>query len=122
MARAIRVLVVDDTEAVRDAVTETLTAFGIQAGSVISGRAALKLCAGSCPFDVILADVVMGDIDGVQLAETLRKAYPGLPVVLMTGRDSLVDGIVEAGVVPLLKPFGALQLMRVINDALSHRH
>jgi len=122
MARAIRVLVVDDTEAVRDAVTETLTAFGIQAGSVISGRAALKLCAGSCPFDVILADVVMGDFDGVQLAETLRKAYPGLPVVLMTGRDSLVDGIVEAGVVPLLKPFGALQLMRVINDALSHRH
>ena len=71
---------------------------------------------------MILADVVMGDIDGVQLAETLRKAYPGLPVVLMTGRDSLVDGIVEAGVVPLLKPFGALQLMRVINDALSHRH
>jgi CheY-like chemotaxis protein len=121
MARTIRVLVVDDTAAVREAVTDMLTDLGIKAGAAISGRAALKLCAGACPFDVILADVVMGDIDGIQLAETLREAYPKVPVILMTGRESLVDGVVGAGVMPLLKPFGALQLMRVINEALS-RH
>ena len=112
---------VDDTAAVREAVTDMLTEFGLKAGSAVSGRAALKLCAGSCPFDVILSDVVMGDVGGVQLAETLRKAYPSVPIILMTGRESLVDGVVDAGVIPLLKPFGALQLMRVINDALS-RH
>ena len=77
--------------------------------------------ASSCPFDVILADVVMGDIGGVQPAETLREVYPTVPVILMTGRDSLVDGVIDAGEMPLFKPFGALQLMRVINDALS-RH
>jgi DNA-binding response OmpR family regulator len=121
MERTIRALVVDDNPAVREAVTDTLNALGMKAGSAVSGRAALKLCAGSCPFDVILADVVMGDIDGVQLAETLRLAYPTVPVILMTGRDSLVDGVIDAGVIPLYKPFGAQQLMRVINDALS-RH
>ena len=121
MPRTIRVLVVDDTAAVREAVTDMLTEFGMKAGSAVSGRAALKLCAGSCPFDVILSDVVMGDIGGVQLAETLREAYPAVPVILMTGRESLVDGVVDAGVMPLLKPFGALQLMRVINDALAKR-
>lgn len=119
MARTIRVLVVDDTEAVREAVTEMLTTLGMKAGCAVSGRAALRLCAGSCPFDVIVADVIMGDIDGIQLANTLRKAYPSVPVILMTGCDNLVDGIVDAGVMPLLKPFGALQLTRVINDALS---
>ena len=121
MARTVRVLVVDDDPAIREAVTEMLTTLGMKAGSAVSGRAALRLCAGSCPFDVILADVVMGDIGGVQLAETLREVYPTVPVILMTGRDSLVDGVIDAGVMPLFKPFGALQLMRVINDALS-RH
>jgi two-component system response regulator GlrR len=113
--------VVDDNPAVREAVTDMLGTLGMKAASAISGRAALKLCAGSCPFDVILADVVMGDIGGVQLAETLQEAYPMVPVILMTGRDSLVDGVIDAGVIPLFKPFGALLLMRVINDALS-RH
>jgi len=121
MARTIRALVVDDNPAVREAVTEMLTTLGMKAGSAVSGRAALKLCAGRCPFDVILADVVMGDIGGVQLAETLREVYPTVPVILMTGRDSLIDGVIDSGEMPLYKPFGALQLMRVINDALS-RH
>ena len=121
MARTIRALVVDDNPAVREAVTDMLKTLGMKAGSAVSGRAALKLCAGRCPFDVILADVVMGDIGGVQLAETLREVYPTIPVILMTGRDSLVDGVIDAGVVPLFKPFGALLLRRVINDALS-RH
>ena len=121
MARTIRALVVDDDPAIREAVTEMLTTLGMKAGSAVSGRAALKLCAGGCPFDVILADVVMGDISGVQLAETLREAYPTVPVILMTGHASLADGVIDAGAKPLFKPFGALQLMRVINDALS-RH
>jgi CheY-like chemotaxis protein len=113
--------VVDDNAAVRDAVTDMLRTFGMSASSAVSGRAALRLCAGKCPFDVILADVVMGDIGGVQLAETLREAYPEVPVILMTGRESLVDGVIDAGMVPLFKPFGALVLRRVINEALT-RH
>ena len=121
MTRTIRVLVVDDDQAIREAVTEMLTTLGMKAGSAVSGRAALKLCAGECPFDVILADVVMGDISGVQLAETLREAYPTVAVILMTGHESLADGVIDAGAMPLFKPFGALQLVRVINDALS-RH
>ena len=121
MARTIRALVVDDNPAVREGVTDMLTTLGMKAGSAVSGHAALRLCAGRCPFDVILADVVMGDIGGVQLAETLREAYPTVPVILMTSREGLVDGVIDAGAKPLFKPFGALQLMRVINDVLS-RH
>ena len=121
MARTVRALVVDDDPAVREAVTDMLKTLGMNAVSAISGRVALKLCAGQCPFDVVLADVVMGDIGGVQLAETLREAYPAVPVILMTGRESLVEGVVDAGVIPLYKPFGALVLSRVINEALS-RH
>jgi len=120
VTRNIRVLVVDDNAAVREAITAMLRTLGMQSAGAVSGRAALKLCAGECPFDVVLADVVMGDIGGVQLAETLREAYPKVPVILMTGRESLVEGVIDAGVVPLYKPFGAVVLTRVISDALSH--
>lgn len=122
VTRTVRVLVVDDNAEVREAVTEMLRTLGMNAAAAVSGRAALKLCAGQCPFDVVLADVVMGDIGGIQLAETLREAYPDVPVILMTGRDSLVDGVVDAGEMTLFKPFGALLLSRVISDALSHHH
>ena len=119
MVRATRVLVVDDDAAIRDSVVELLGAFGMQTRTANSGRAALKMCDGGCPFDIVLADVVMPDIGGVQLAEMLRDQYPTVPVILMTGRDSLVDGVIDAGVVPLFKPFGSLQLQRIINDALE---
>jgi len=119
MVRAIRVLVVDDDPAIRDSLCDMLGAFGMQTRSARSGREALKMCDGVCPFDVVLADVVMPDIGGVQLAEMLREQYPTVPVILMTGRDSMIDGVIDAGTVPLFKPFPSLQLKGVIDDALD---
>jgi DNA-binding NtrC family response regulator len=121
MVRSLRVLVADDDERVRSAIIETLEGFGIHAVGVVSGRVAVRLCAGSCPFDVILADVVMGDIGGVQLAEMMNELHPHVPVVLMTGRDSQVENVVDAGAVALFKPFSALLLKRVIDEALEGR-
>ncbi len=115
-----RILVVDDDPGVRESVAELLAAFGMSATTAVSGRAALGLCGRDCPFDIVLADVVMADIGGVQLAEMLRERHPDLPVILMTGRDSLVDGVIDEGVVPLFKPFSSLQLKQIIDDALDH--
>jgi CheY-like chemotaxis protein len=80
--RTIRALVVDDNPAVREAVTDMLRTFGMKAASAVSGRAALKLCAGRCPFDVILADVVMNlsQFTDAEIAAPLQlSAYRGCP-------------------------------------------
>ena len=114
-----RVLVVDDDGAVRDSVAEQLAAFGMLATCVDDSATALALCEGECPFDVVLADIVMPGIDGVQLAERFRDKHPTVPVVLMTGRESVIDRALAAGAVPLYKPFTALQLKAVIDDALE---
>ena len=95
MARTVRVLVVDDEPAVREAVTDMLRTLGMQAASAVSGRAALKLCAANCPFDVILSDVVMGDIGGVQLAETLREAYPSVPRIHESSKCGIPGGLLH---------------------------
>jgi DNA-binding NtrC family response regulator len=119
MVHPIRVLVVDDDPAIRDVVAELLAGFGFQTKVANNGRAALKLIGDARPFDVVLADVVMPDIGGVQLADLLAEKHPELPVVLMTGRDSMVQGVIDAGAVALIKPFTALQLKRIIEDVLD---
>ena len=49
----------------------------------------------------------------------LADAHPALPVILMTGKEDVIDRVVEAGAVPLFKPFTAQQLKAVVSDALE---
>jgi CheY-like chemotaxis protein len=116
-----RVLVVDDNPDMRTTLVELLASLDAEAETANDGRAALKLFADGCPFDAVIADVVMPGVGGIKLAETLRERFPALPVIIMTGRDSQVEGSIEAGVVPLMKPFSAHQLKRVLDDAIDSR-
>ena len=115
------VLVVDDERDVRESLVALLSGFGYAATSAATARAALDLWATDGPFDVILTDVGMPDINGILLAEMLREHVPDLPVILMTGRHQLVDRLLEASTVALVKPFSALQLKDIIDEALANR-
>ena len=78
-----RILVVDDDEGVRGACAETLAAEGSQVVQASDGREALSRLEQE-PFDLVLSDVVMPDMDGYELYMTARKRFPGIPVALMT--------------------------------------
>ena len=119
MTRARRVLVVDDSTETRAVIAESLAALGMEATQAENGRAALELFKEECPFDVVLADLAMPEMGGVQLANLLHQRFPGLPIIVMTGRDSQVEGSIDAGVLPLMKPFTVLQLKEVIDDMLG---
>lgn len=119
MVKSTRILVVDDDTDMRDSVVAMLAASGMETACADSARAALAMCVGACPFDVVLSDVMMPGIDGVQFAQMLREQHPKVRVILMTGRDSIIDSVIDAGAVPLVKPFKPLQLKRVIDDALE---
>jgi DNA-binding NtrC family response regulator len=119
MVKSTRILVVDDDTDMRDSVVAMLAAFGMETACADSARAALAMCVGACPFDVVLSDVMMPGIDGVQFAQMLREQHPKVRVILMTGRDSIIDNVIDAGAVPLVKPFKPQQLKRVIDDALE---
>ena len=115
------VLVVDDERDVRETLSAVLSGFGYTATSAANARIALDLWATDGPFDIVLTDISMPDINGILLAEMLREGFPDLPVILMTGRHTLVDRLLEASTVALVKPFTALQLKEVIDDALASR-
>jgi len=119
-----RVLVVDDDEDVVLAVADLLGGDGIRCELASSGDAALAACSRSS-FDVVVSDIRMPGMDGVELMTRVRRIHPLLPVVLITAQGS-IDGAVEAvkrgAFQYLVKPFDGNELRRLIDDAVaSHR-
>ena len=79
-----RILVVDDEPAVRDLTVEILRRSGYRPHGVASARHALEALQGES-FDLVVSDVVMPEMTGVELLYELRERRHELPVVLMTG-------------------------------------
>lgn len=79
------ILVVDDEPDVRDLLEETLAEEGFRVHAAPSGEAALEHIAGGKPADLVLMDVVMPGISGIEAAKRIRRMRPGLPVVLISG-------------------------------------
>ena len=85
------ILVVDDDESVRVALRAILETDGYAVDEVASGQAALRACEQSGPA-LIVTDVAMPDCDGLELLRTLRRAYPDVPVIVVTGTEVLPQG------------------------------
>jgi two-component system cell cycle sensor histidine kinase/response regulator CckA len=76
------ILVVDDEELIRGLVQRVLERRGY---TVVACHTAAEALAQSKPFDLLLVDLILPEMVGRELAETLRLRCPGLPVVLMSG-------------------------------------
>lgn len=113
-------LLVEDERSVRLVVERALRRGGFDVVTASDGDVALDML-GDTPIDVLVSDVVMPGIDGVELVEAIRARRPGLPVVLMSGyaeppqRRALDD----AGAVFLAKPFAAADLLDAVHTALA---
>src|ERR1044071_9831916 len=120
-----RVLVVDDDAAMRRGCARTLGGEGWDVVVVEGGKAALAHVADhTAPFDCVVSDVHMPEMDGFALIAEIRHHDDDLPVLLMTGDPSL-DGAVRAidqGAVSYLsKPFDHETLAAAIARA-ARRH
>ena len=118
VARVARVLVVDDTEMVRDVSMDMLLAIGCTVDTASSGEEALVQCAYG-EFDLILMDCQMPNMDGLETTRRLLHLYPELSIVAMTAHTSARDQeqSLNAGMVAHLnKPFTLRGLETVIDE------
>jgi DNA-binding NtrC family response regulator len=84
VARALTILFVDDDQAVRGIIAEALSARGFRVLATDNGDEALRLLARE-PVDLLFADVVMPDMNGIELAKRAKRMRPNLKVMLETG-------------------------------------
>ena len=118
----LHVLVVDDNADVRDTLGAMLENLGLKVSVASTGMQALEMWDAGCSCDIVLTDVVMPGVNGTDLAAVLRQQRPQLPIVFMTGRDSVVDRALDDGIVVLMKPFTGAQLWRVIEELTKDAH
>ncbi|MXP62677.1 hybrid sensor histidine kinase/response regulator [Roseomonas sp. M0104] len=99
LLRAGRVLLVDDEPQVRSVLSASLRDRGHAVEEAENGSAALAVLAAAPRFDVLVSDLAMPGMDGLELLRQARRRHPGLPALLITGYagDLHGDGFVEAG-------------------------
>ena len=108
-----RVLVVEDEASLRDGIVDLLTGDGhtvVAAGDGVAGlEAGLR-----DPFELVVLDLMLPRLDGMEVCRRLRAARPGTPILMLTARgseDDKVRGLIEGADDYVTKPFSARELL-----------
>jgi CheY-like chemotaxis protein len=119
-----RILLIDDDETLRSALRRSLERAGYDTLEAADGRAALKLLTGD-QVDVIITDLVMPEMEGIELIVSLRKSHPTVPVIAISGGGrtnspqylKIARGVGAARV--LAKPFENEQLLEAVRELVD---
>ena len=117
-----RILVVEDERRLREGLVDLLTAAKHDVTAVDDGRAAVET-GTTDGFDLVLLDLMLPGIDGIEVCRRLRQARPGLPILMLTARgseDDKVAGFAAGADDYVTKPFGVRELLARI-DAFERR-
>jgi two-component system, cell cycle sensor histidine kinase and response regulator CckA len=117
------VLVVEDDPITREVVQEVVQSFGYKVVSAADGRAALEIFVNaSVPIDVVLSDMIMPDMGGIVLYQKLKKLWPDVKMIIMTGYPLEDSGraLLEQGIIAWVnKPFSAQEIAEKLRQALE---
>jgi two-component system, OmpR family, response regulator len=118
--RTERILVVEDEDAIRDLVATALRFTGFPVWTAASGREAIAEARNE-PFDLLILDVNLPDVDGYEICRRLRADGNRVAVIFLTARDDPSDlrsGFTAGGDDYLTKPFSLEELMLRIDAVL----
>ncbi len=122
VAATATVLIVDDEDNVRDAVSKILTRVGYTVVSAGGGEEALRrMRALSKPVDLVLTDVVMNGVSGVEMASMAQTENPSMKVLFMSGyseSEVLRHGVQTRTMKLLRKPFTMEELIQAVRESL----
>ena len=115
------ILLVEDEDMVRAVAERALARQGYTVLTAENGEAALELIASADRPDLLISDVVMPTMDGPTMVARVRKRYPDLPILFMSGyaEEQLRKSIDIDRVAFLPKPFSVQQLAEAARDALA---
>ncbi len=116
-----RILVIDDEHAVGELLKILLTRNGYEVATAENGREGLRQIDILRP-DLVITDITMPDMEGIELISILRKEHERLPIVAMSGnivgRGFLKVTELLGATATLNKPFSTQELLEVVRAAL----
>jgi DNA-binding NtrC family response regulator len=90
-----RVFVVDDEKLIADTLAIILRNSGHEASAFYAPESVLAACASSCP-DLVISDVVMPEMSGIDMAVLIRERHPACKILLFSGQAATVNLLEEA--------------------------
>ncbi len=119
-----KILLVDDEEAIRTMVRAVLNTDTRSFSEASNGDEAQALL-GAESFDLVISDVIMPDCDGIELVMAIRRKFPRIPVVVMSGGGRVnaslyLDLAEKLGALSVFeKPFNTTELRRAVSRILG---
>lgn len=119
-----RILVIDDQEPIRRIVRRALEHNGHEVYDASDGEIGMEILE-SQSFDLVVTDIFMPGQDGIVTLRQIRKRFPALKVIVISGGDSTglmdlrQDAELLGAVSTLQKPFNAREIMDKVRDALA---
>ena len=113
MNEKISILAVDDDHSLLDVLKSRLVQEGFECATAFDAASAIE-CIDKQSFDIMIADIVLPDRDGLELTETVKRKKPDMAVIIMTGyiSDFSYDKAIEAGASDFIKkPFSLNELV-----------
>ncbi|HMB31809.1 MAG TPA: response regulator [Desulfohalobiaceae bacterium] len=118
------VLLVDDEQPFIDTMTKRLSKRNLKVLSALNGQAALEILDKNRNLDVVILDVKMPGMDGVETLQEIKKSYPLIEVVMLTGHatvESAVEGMKLGAFDYLMKPCDIDELLQKVNQATEKK-
>lgn len=116
-----KILVVEDEKSISGFIRAILTSNGYDVVAAHTGSEAFSMISSHCP-DLIVLDLGLPDIDGMQIIETVRK-WTQIPIVVVSARSyerDKVEALDKGADDYITKPFGAAELLARIRVAIRH--
>ena len=118
-----RVLVIDDEDIVRTSCSRTLVPEGYEMELARNGIEGLKRLEES-RFDLVLTDLKMPDMDGIEVLRNIKERWPGVEVIIITGYQTVETAVkaIKLGAFDYIeKPFTPDSLIAAVEKAFEHR-
>ena len=119
-----QILLIDDDRNLRTMLTRALGRFGYTVAEAENGREALARLE-TATFQLVVTDIIMPDMEGIELILKLRRSMPQLPVIAMSaggriGPDSYLSLAKRSGaVLTLVKPFGIDEFIAAVKSVME---
>ena len=120
-----RILIVDDEESIREIMSGMLSPEGYECTVAADGEEAVGILDSGRKFDLVISDLMMPRMDGIEFLEIIKKRYPELPFVMASpchDRSIMKAALDRGACTYLLEPFEREELYDVVREALASAH